>query len=295
MPKNPKEAIAAISNLNNIYRDPRSSTRVKIESLWQMGDKLFEMGVKKPHQFGWAVQKETRGLIKRPTVFRSHKVRTIWKSKEDIIRDVGQIRTLSCLTEMLPLIDPGQKVRKQLSPEVLEEIFSHARNDSPGQFKTYLSAIKRKYSHGRLGQSLDKSRHLKEFSPVIKSVRSFMSNLYEIINHEDPAVRSTFRASIDEKELIAFSNMCIALTTKDNIRLFRNLGPDKSSSSNAEFKALYDLCYLLIIKKSDNERARLRRLISAEAFAQISDMVSSIKSEEAVADYRARQKMVIKL
>ena len=295
MSANLKEAINAISNLNNTYRDPHSSTRVKIESLWQIGDKLFQMGVKKPHQFGWAVQKETRGLIKRPTIFRSHKIRTIWNSKEDILRDVGQIRTLSYLTEILPLIDPGQKVRQQLSPEVITEIYNHARNDSTRQFKEYLYGIKKSYSHGRLGQSLDKSKHLKEFEQVIKSLRSLMNYLNEIINHPELNSRDLFRASINENELIAFSNMCIALTTKENIRLYKALGPDKSASGNLEFKLLYDLFYSLLCKKSDDQRARLRRLVSAEAFAQISDMVSSVKSEEAVADYKARQKMVIKL
>jgi len=295
MPTNIKEVIAQIANLNNRYREPRSSTRTKIDTLWQIGDKLFQVGVKKPHQFGWAVQKETRGLIKRPTIFRSHKIRSIWRSREDIMRDVGDIKSFSHLTEILPLIDPAQKVRKQLSSEELEEIYRHAKSDAPSQFKQYLHGVKQKHSHGRLGQALDKSKHLKEFGFVIKSTRSFMNNLYEIINQPDTISRNSFRTSIDERELIAFSNMCIALTTKENIRLYKAMGPEESMSSNGEFKALYDFFYSLINKKSDSERARLRRLISAEAFAQISDMVSSIKSEEAVADYKARQKMVIKL
>ncbi len=295
MTKNTKDVIAQIASLNNYYRDPRSSTRTKVETLWQIGDKLFQMGVKKPHQLGWAVQEETRGLIKRPTIFRSYKIRSIWKSRDDILRDVGGIRSLSYLTEILPLIDPAQKVRKQLPHEALEQIYGHARTDSPRKFREYIHNVKQKHSHGRLGKALDKSKHLKEFGSIIKCIRSFMNSLYETINQPDAVSRDFFRASINERELTAFSNMCIALTTKDNIRLYRAIGPEESISGNTEFKTLYNLFYSLINKKGDSERARLRRLVSAEAFAQISDMVSSIKSEDAVTDYRARQKMVIKL
>jgi len=104
-----------------------------------------------------------------------------------------------------------------------------------------------------------------------------------------------FRKAIEEEELKAFANMCISLTTKDNCRLYKRSGPRVSSSRDENFRALYDYYRQLLDKESDVERARLRRLIAAEAFAQMSDAISSVRSEEGVQDYRERQKMSIEL
>ena len=131
MSANIKEVVSRIASLNNKYRDRSTPIHVKLEALWEIGDTLIKLGVTKPHAIGWAVQKETRGLIKRPTVFRSHKIRTIWDTKESLIRDFGESKSLSNLIEVLPLIDPAQEVRNRLSKQQLDEIYKHACCDLP--------------------------------------------------------------------------------------------------------------------------------------------------------------------
>ncbi len=287
--------VRAISDINNRYRDPSTSTRMKLEALWEMGDLLARLGVTKPHSIGWAVQRETKGLIKRPTIFRSHKIRTIWSSKQELMRDLGGLQGLSSLTELLPLIDPAQDVKRKLSPEQLSSLFQHACSDTPGKFKQYLRDIKKEFSHGKLGRPLDKAKHLPQLQDVVvnfKRLHTFLSNLIE---QESATERLNFRAHTSTDELRAFSNMCIALTTKENYRLYKHLGPSLSSSLNKDFATLYDRFRHILDKPADVERARLRRLISAEAMAEISDMISSLSSEEAVDDFKERRKLAIPL
>lgn len=287
--------IQTITPINNRYRDAVSSTRSKLEALWEMGDQLVKMGMTKPHSVGWAVQRETRGLIKRPTVFRSHKVRTIWVTKEELIRDLGEIQGLSSLTEIIPLLDPAQKVRACLSPDQLKEIYRRACSDPPQKFKKYVAEFKREFSYGRLGKALDKSRHLDQLHSLVSSFRSLLAQSLKIIDQTEPTERNRFRTGTPTEELRAFSNMCISLTTRDNFRLYKRLGPSKSASNNKPFQELYDHFREMLHKTGDVERARLRRVISAEALAQMSDLISSLGSERAVQDFRARQKIAISL
>src|SRR5215469_2781645 len=150
MPVGVNSIIKVIVPLNNRYRDVTSSNREKLESLWEIGDQLVALGVTKPHSVGWAVQRETKGLIKRPTVFRSHKVRMIWPSKNELIKNLGDIRGLSNLTEILPLLDPAQTVRAHLTRQHIKQIYQHACSDPPQKFKRYITDFKREFSHGRL-------------------------------------------------------------------------------------------------------------------------------------------------
>lgn len=289
------DIIKVVSPINNRYRDPAASTRMKLEALWELGDQLIRMGVTKPHTIGWAVQRETGGLIKRPTVFRSHKIRTIWASKEDLIRDLGRLQGLSNLTEILPLIDPVQTVRNRLSSEQLTDIYQHACSDSPQKFKQYINDIKKNFSHGKLGKSLDRSKHLEQLSEIVTNFKILQAQLLKILDQSGSAEREQFRTTTSLEELRAYSNMCIALTTKENYRLFKKLGSSSSSSQNQHFQALYNYFRVILDKTSDVERARLRRLISAEALAEMSDMVSSLSSEAAVEDFKARRKLAISI
>ena len=260
-----------------------------------MGDRLTNLGVTKPHSIGWAVQRETKGLIKRPTIFRSYKIRAIWPSKQDLMRDLGDLQGLSSLTELLPIIDPVQDVKHKLSPEQLQDIFNHACLDQPGNFKQYLMTFKKQFSHGKLGKRLDKAKHLPKLQEVVNSFGRLRAFLFNLFKQESGKERLAFRAHTSTEELRAFSNMCIALTTKDNYRLYKHMEPYSPSSINREFAILYEEFRDVLNKSADVERARLRRLISAENFAEMSDMISSLSNEDAVTDFKERRKLTIPL
>ena len=295
MPSNNiKEIVSAIAPINNKYRDSSTNVPSKVEALWEIGNKLLAFGVTQPHTVGWAVQSETKGLIKRSTVIRSYRVRLIWVTKDGLSKDLVSIKSLSNLFQIFPLIDPSQIVRNKLSKEEIKEIYQRACNDSPKFFDSYIKKIKQKYSHGQLGQSLDRSKHLKGLEVTVLNLRILIGYLARIIASNEVSDRESYRAGTFEKELRSFSNMCISLTTKENLRLYKKIGPDISESTNKEFNFLYNYLYKILNKIADHERARLRRLVSPEVFANISDMVSSLITEDGVKDFRARQKMTIK-
>lgn len=287
--------IQSITDINNKYRDPNSSTKQKIIALWEMGNCLKNLGVKKPHSVGWSIQEETKGVIKRPTVFRSYKIKQIWPDKDSLLNDIGNVKQMSSLTEMLPLIDPNQGVRKKMTADELQLIYKLACSNDVTAFKAYLVKLKKKYSHGRLGKPLDKEKHLHGLEDISDGFRKIQITLTKLFAKTEKDEREAFKEKIPSEEFAAFSNMCLSLTTKDNFRLYKRRGPEKSASTDDEFKFLYNSFRGILSKSNDTERARLRRLISAEAFAQLSDMISSIRSEDSVKDYRARQKLSIGL
>jgi hypothetical protein len=293
MKANIQIVIKAISDLNNRYRDSCSDIRTKLESLWEMGDCLMKLGVNKPHSIGWTIQKETKGLIKRPTIFRSYKIRTIWTLKDSFLRDIGDIKKLSYITDILPLIDPQQEVRKELNENEIEQIYKKACSDSTSQFKSYISKLKTKYSHGRLGKPLNKTKYLLEIEFVTKRFSSLQRYLLNLVEKAEFVEREKFRKKITPGELRAFSNMCISLTTKNNFRLYKKKWPSISYAQNYDFKVLYDYFYSILGKSDDTERARVRRLISPEAFAQMSDIILSMQNEESLDDFRSRQQLSI--
>ena len=295
MSANIKEIVARIASLNNLYRDLSTPIRTKLETLWEIGDLLVKSKVTKPHTVGWAVQRETRGLIKRPTVFRSHKIRTIWNTKESFIRDLGELKALSNLTEILPLVDPSQEVREKLSQQQLEDIYKHTCYELPIKFKKYIKSLKKKYAHDQLGRPLNRDKYLKELDMVVKNLRILIDYLNRLINDSKFSERLKFRNNTLELEIRAFSNMCISLTTKENLRLYKSIGPSKASSKNGVIKYLYDYFHSILNLTRNEERARLRRVVSAEILAQISDMISSLLTESGVKDFKTRQKITIKL
>jgi len=295
MKVNIRKIIDAIADLNNQYRGEKITPGEKLLVMWDIGDVLLKNGIDQPHSAGWAIQNETKGLIKRPTIFRSYKVRQIWPSKASLEENLRNLKKSNFFIEMLPLIDPHQEVRSRLSKVELEDIFRHACKDTSQQFEEYLSGIKRRFSYKRLGKALPKDRHLGQFAETLGNFKSFQKCMWILMQADDPEKRRVFKESILRDELLAFANMCISLTTKDNFKLYKRKGPERSSTNDEVFRKLYECFFLLLDKKDDAERARLRRLIAAEALAQMSDMISSIQTEEGVNDFKARQKLSIGL
>ena len=283
------DIVASITEHNNIYRDKNKSNKERINALWEIGDILYQYKIKNPHTLGWEIQKVTSGLIKRPTIFRSHKIRTIWKDQTEFLRLFEKISGISNLMELIPLVDPDQKICSMLSDNLKKDLYKHAIIDSPGKFKIFLKKIKIKYGTGRLGQPLDKRKHLKSLAELVKSFQLFYLNICKAIGQKDSQARGLLRVEIIPDEAKYFSNMCLSLTTKENYRLYKNNRPIDPKSSNQQFNYLYKEMVKLFKSQNDIPRARLRRLISAEALADMSDIISSLQSESDVENYRERK------
>jgi hypothetical protein len=285
--------IRAVAPLNNRYREA-SSARGKLAALWDLGDELVKSGITQPHKAGWDIQRATSELIKRPTIFRAHKIRSIWPSKSSLLADLGGIKHLSNLVEMFPLVDPNQAVRSRLSPSDLSDLFRNACAETPTTFRRRLRLLKRRFAHGRLGQRLDKARHLGGLAALAQSFEHLRQGLLAAMEGSDPGARRMLRRSISDNDCLALANICISLTTKANYRLYRRLKGTAAATGMALFDAVY-LGFLQTAEGTEAERARLRRLISADALAQLADILSSLRTEALVDDYRSRKRLAVDL
>jgi hypothetical protein len=286
--------IKAIVPLNNVFREGSRTSIERLLIMWEIGNELVEHAVNSPHSCGWAIQEKTKGLIKRPTIFRSYKVRSIWPSKESLKQDLGKIKTLSNFTTILPLIDPNQPVRKKMSKNELQNLFQLASNNQSNEFKSYVEALKAKYSHGSLGKKLDKSKHLKDLSEITNHIKRLNKELSYLIIRGTAEERELFRSQISEPDRKTLSNMFLALTTKENFKLYRP-ATESGSSSTDYINRIYDSLIKALDKTSDVDRARFRRLLDSNFLANISDMLSSIGSEKSIEDFKMRASLTIDL
>lgn len=283
------EIVRAMTKWNNVYRSAEASVENKLDALWQIGNYLHRIGVQNPHALGWRIQAETNGLVKRPTIFRSYKLRAIWQRKEDLLKDCRGMKGLSNLREMLPLLDPAQEVHKKIPDAVLSELKKQMRTLAPGEFSRELAAVKARFKGGRLGERLDRSKHLRAYAELCECFEAVMASFEAAVNTATRKERDRVRSKVSEAELRALSNMAIGLTSRENVRFYKRLEPQESSSAWREFATLYRGMRVLLDEQSEVERARLRRLINPVELALFSDLASSLVNEKGVVDFMERR------
>jgi len=258
--------------------------------LWHIGNELKRAGVNKPHKYGWAIQRDTKGIIKRPTIFRGFKVRLIWPSIDDLKADLGDIKGLSCFIEMLPLIDPKQQTKYKVPNNIVVQIYKHASSDSPQDFKAYINNVKQSFATGRLTKKVDRFRHLAELNQYVTIFSHMYNYLSDLLKSDTPDLRNEFRNNMPLKMRQALSNMCISMTTKANYRYYRKM-ENVDFSANQDYNNLFKFFKSILDTRADTERARIRKLISSDYFAGMSDMLCSIDDEIKVADYKMRERI----
>ena len=287
--------IRRITPFHNAYRAPRMTVSDRILALWEIGHEMNSLGFNNPHATGSALQAYTKGVIKRPTIFRGYKVWRMWPRMDALERETGAFKSLTNLQELLPYLDPDQPIRSKLTTHEYQDLMAHAASDAPAAFKVYLALLAQKYGHGRLGKPLDKSKHLAGARPLARLLLELVAKLSKAVAQEDDAKISLLRNNISALEIRSFANICLSLTTSENYRLYKDLPPDQSESGLPEFKVLYDKLKELMAPNKERERARLRRVISAADLAEASDLIASIPSASLLDDYRARKAISLSL
>jgi hypothetical protein len=181
-----------------------------------------------------------------------------------------------------------------MSKNELQNLFQLASNNQSNEFKSYVEALKAKYSHGSLGKKLDKSKHLKDLSEITNHIKRLNKELSYLIIRGTAEERELFRSQISEPDRKTLSNMFLALTTKENFKLYRP-ATESGSSSTDYINRIYDSLIKALDKTSDVDRARFRRLLDSNFLANISDMLSSIGSEKSIEDFKMRASLTIDL
>ena len=115
------------------------------------------------------------------------------------------------------------------------------------------------------------------------------------MTQEDEKLLAAIRDEIPAAELLQFSNMCLALTTKENRSVCSDLPAAASLADNAAFSRAYDGALSLLRDRSDTRRARFRKLVAPEGLADLAELCNAVLSDKSVSAYNQRARLAIPL
>jgi len=286
--------IDAITKSNNVYRDVNQVPINRMLALWDLGDVLLKYKVDKPHSYGWKIQDQTKGLIKRMTIARAYRIRQIWPERNYVKESFSGIKGLSIFIESLPILDPNGALLKSLSKDLVDELIKYMNTLPAVQFTKYIKNFKAKHKQGRVGENNDRERYLEGYVNIKNCFLIFYKQLQKLILENNFNSIDELKGKISLEERKAFSNFCLALTSKKNI-IFYKPSPIISKIKILDFQNMFNFFKELLEDSNDIRRARLRRVIPPELLVEISDMLNSIVSREKIINYQKRTKQIIKI
>lgn len=283
-----------ITKSNNVYRDTNQAPINKILALWDLGDVLLKHKVDKPHSYGWKIQEQTIGIIKRMTIARAYRIRQIWPERVYIEKTFGGIKGTSIFIESLPVLDSNGQMYKSLSKKAIDEFIKNMNILSSTHFNKYIRNFKAKYGQGRIGENNDRERYLKDYVNIQNYFLTFYKQLQKLIleNKFDGIDELKTKISLEERK--AFSNFCLALTSKKNIIFYKPF-LISSKTKIINFQNIFNFFKELLEDSNDIRRARLRRVVPPELLVEMSDMLNSIISKEKIKSYQKRTGQTLKI
>jgi len=289
---NLNELIDNITEANNLYRDTTYSPIDRILSLWDLGDLLFKNSVDKPHAYGWKIQEQTVGVIKRMTIARAYRIRSIWPIKEEIETSFKGIQGISILIESLPLLDKSGPIYDSLTDKNKNDLIDKMNKLSANEFKNYIYNFKARLKKGRIGEKNDRKKYLKEYKDIKENFDALYTFLKKcILNNKLDSIKD-FREKVSLNERKSFANFCLSISSKDNIDLYKH-SEMMNISQYLNFNFLYNSFRDLLNENKDTKRARLRRVIPPEDFVEMADILNSIIDEQKIKNYQRRVKSKI--
>jgi hypothetical protein len=286
--------IDAITKSNNVYRDANQAPINRILALWDLGDVLLKYKVDKPHSYGWRIQDQTNDLIKRMTIARAYRIREIWPERNYVKKTFSRIKGLSVFIESLPILDPNGAMYKALSKKLIDELIKYMNILPAVQFTKYIKNFKAKHKQGRVGENNDRERYLKDYVNIQNCFLTFYKQLQKLILENRFDGIDELKSKIPLEERKAFSNFCLALTSKKNIIFYKSF-PISSKTKMLDFQNMFNFFKELLEDSNDIRRARLRRVVPPELLVEISDMLNSIAGKEKIINYQRRVKQSIKM
>ena len=286
--------IDEITKANNVYRDTNQAPVNRVLALWDLGDVLLKHEVDKPHSYGWKIQDQTIGIIKRMTIARAYRIRQIWPERNYIKKTFGGIKGTSIFIETLPILDSNGQMYKSLSKDLVDELIKNMNILSSTHFKKYIKNFKAKYGQGRIGENNDRERYLKDYINIQNCFLNFYKQLQKLILENKFGDIDELKTKISLEERKAFSNFCLALTSNKNIVFYKPF-PISSKTKMFNFQIIFNFFKELLEDSNDTRRARLRRVIPPELLVEMSDILNSIVSKEKIINYQRRAKQSIKM
>jgi len=283
-----------ITKSNNVYRNTNQAPINRVLALWDLGDVLLKHKVDKPHSYGWKIQDQTIGVIKRMTIARAYRIRQIWPERDYVKKTFGGIKGTSIFIESLPILDSNGQMYKSLSKKAVDELIKNMNILSSTHFKKYIKNFKAKYGQGRIGEKNDRERYLKDYVNIQNCFLNFYKQLQKLILENKFDDIDELKNQIPLEERKAFSSFCLALTSRKNIIFYKPF-PISSKIKMFNFQNMFIFFKELLEDSNDIKRARFRRVIPPELLVEMSDMLNSIVSERKIKSYQKRTGQTLKI
>lgn len=160
-----------------------------LAAMWDIGEILRRHSIDRPHSFGVEIQKATGGIVKRPLIFRSAKVREIWPDRDSLLRECSGLRSQHNVIEMFPYLDPSQRSKYDVTESELSSLRAAMTRLSSSEFSPLLKSFKKAHPQARLGRTLDRDQHLPGMARFAEKLRISRISLLEELEsgmHTEP-------------------------------------------------------------------------------------------------------------
>jgi hypothetical protein len=249
-----------------------------LSAMWEIGDILRKNRVSKPHSVGDELQHATGGIVKRPVIFQSAKVRDIWPSSASLRQELWGLRSKQNVIDMLPFLDPKQRDRYHVTKKELAELRLAMVGLQHGRFDPMLRRFKRAHAVRSLGKKLDREQHLPELAGVASQLSAEGEGLQRLLEEgtstEDLVAAKTLAARLrfSAGGASSLDRAVPELTLEPLIAIDRAL-----SGSGVLTNVM--------------KRRRLWRLFARERLMELADAVLATTSPEARSAYFQHQRM----
>jgi len=283
-----------ITNLTPLYNEYRKNrdTAAPVEQIilmWKIGDvlkKFLAVNDIAPHALYREIYGKSesssnvsqRSYITREFLSRSYRVRGMFKNQKEIRDTFPNLTSLSHFREAMPFFDnPKHKLDDTEKSELIAVLNSH----KPNGFKSeYVSDLQKK----KIGKKNPRTQRLNELQTEKEVFIHFYNKVYETLkssSHKD----ALKKLEAPSPEFIKALAQNTGALSADGLKMNEMVVPD---TMGTWWQNYTNLVATLISKENPIERRRFRRLIPADRFVRLTEMLYALTDEQSFNNLKAK-------
>jgi len=272
------QLIEEITPLNNKYREGiksnLSGTEI-IKIMWDVGEILFKLGIKKIHSIAWKIYGKERGIrrsyITRDFLSYCFRIRKFFKSKSEIDEEYPFLQRYSLFREAFPLLENAKYALDRKEREALINLLN-----SQQPFQTMKKKIV-KMKREKIRIYNDRRQRLSEMAPMKDNFIEIYKDLSALIQDNDLSTVKIFREKMGDDLLSQISQLCLSFTQEG--LLFPEIDQNQIEKLEVKWKLLCN--NLIRLSNSDIEtRNRFRRLIPISKIMEVAEILNGFRTDD---------------
>lgn len=283
-----QKLIKEISPFYNSYKQSSRSISgtEALYIMWDIGDllkKQIEISDIAPHNLYRKIYGKAEGqsditqksYITREFLGRAYRIRNIFSNKQDILKDLPNLKNFISFREAMPFFDNEKYLLKGKERENLLSILNGKESSA-----VILKKVKL-LQNEKIGRKNPRNQKLNELEPQKETFVSFYNYLFNLIKNNNYDHIKKEIASLDLSTITILSSNTSALAQEG----LQFLEIPKELTSQQWHN------YVIFLNHFSNqtdakERRRFRRLISPERIVKLAEMLQAITSDNAFKSYK---------